>query len=467
MSEYKWNVNEFDAIRIVAANGEFEIAGTDANEIVLEGEGHSRHRFRGGDPTIAGRWLNVNPFGGGSEWSLALPKTKAWVIEISCGSGEVNIENVHARLNVQMGSGEVQVEDCRGTFNVRSGSGDVSLENCVQASVPDAPERVEWEQRAGENFVPPTPGVPPVPPVPPTPGVPPIPPIPPIGVKVRVGRRKHADDETEWEDYENEWEFSRNFAFGFKFSAEDEDRRDGIHVQLGSGDIRLEDVDALVVTTRTGSGDLQIEQGRIAELEVENHRGDIQIEGVLPTTAWELTTRHGDIQVVLPGDAYARIDAATRHGEIECDAPLVRVGRPGPGARHGGRMVGTIGEGDGEPVDIHLESQHGDIQIEVERRPSRFAGQKAPQPHAREGTQGPSAGSAREPMASSEQAMPASKSDEAGEPVNEALSREAESNAQQTSSGQAYDSQFAILEALQAGEITVAEAEMLLRSLKG
>ena len=33
MSEYIWTADEFDAIRIVAANGEFEINGVEGNKV--------------------------------------------------------------------------------------------------------------------------------------------------------------------------------------------------------------------------------------------------------------------------------------------------------------------------------------------------------------------------------------------------------------------------------------------------
>jgi hypothetical protein len=468
-SEWKWNADAFDAIRIAAANGEFEINGEDTDQVLLEGE-ESRRRF-GAEPTVNGRWLTFSPFGGGSEWSLTLPKSKAWVIEVSLASGELEIADLHARINAQLGSGEVRLENCRGSFNVRSGSGDVTFENCVQAEVPQAPESVTPDKEADPQSIPPMPGAPPLR------GIPPIPPIPPLGVKVRMGKGVRVENPEDWEEYGREWEewgerfgeqvshwaenFSRSFAFGFKFGADDAELPDGMHIRLGSGDIQLEDIDALLVSTRSGSGDVQIEGGRIAGLDVSNSRGDVEIQDVLPTSAWELVTRHGEIQLTLPGDAYARIDAATRHGEIECDAPLVRVGRPGPGARHGGRMVGTIGEGAGEPVDIHLETQHGDIEISMERRSSRYAGQAAPQSKSQE------RGMARAQANKPAPAAPPAPNAVVPVTVTDLPAAEAALNPPKEGRVQVYDSQFAILQALQAGEITVAEAEMLLRSLKG
>ncbi len=481
MSEYKWNADAFDAIRIVATNGEFEILAHDSNEILLEGDERGRRRF-GSEPSIVGRWLHISPFPGNSEWSLTLPQAKAWVIELSSGNGEVRVENVNGRFNVQLGSGDIEMENCRGVFNLRSGNGDVSLENCTQTDAPPAPERVTASETKSN--------IPPVPGTPPTAPFPPIPPIPPANVRVRIGKRFQVASDQPWEEYGKQWEewgeqfgeqvsqwadsFARSFSFDFKMG-EDDDKRDGVHVRLGHGDVAFQELDAQLVSVRLGSGDIQMELGRVAELDLETARGDMELESVLPTTAWQLTTRNGDIRLELPGDAYARIDAATRHGEIECDAPLVRVGRPGPGARHGGRMVGTIGEGSGEPVDIHLESQHGDIQIEMERRPSRYAGVPTAAPRAaskqeramaRQEPQVPVPPAPPTPPQSANAVVPVTVTDLA-EP-EAALNPPNVGNAPRSVQGsvQVYDSQFAILQALQAGEITVAEAEMLLRSLK-
>lgn len=476
--EYKWNADAFDAIRIVATNGEFSIVGENTREIVLETD-DSRRRHFGSEPHIAGRWLELHPFGGSSEWNLALPASKAWVIEISAASGEVQIQNLHARINAQLGSGEIHLENCRGVFNLRSGSGEVEMENCVQTDAPQAPERREHTEHAQ--------GIPPIPPTPGIPPIPPIPPVPPIGIKVKVGKGVRFENRDDWAEYGQQWEewgerfaeqasrwadkFSREFGGMFNFNLDDEERADGFHIRIGSGDVRIQEIDAQLVTARVGSGDIQIEQGRIAELDLESSRGDIQVESVLPTQAWALETRHGEIQIVLPGDAYARIDAATRHGDIESNAELVRVGRPGPGARHGGRMVGTIGDAStnsaqGEPVDIHLESQHGDIDIQVERRPSRFAGQAAPRSKKQERSM------ARQespvPVPSTPVATSAQPTANAVVPVTvtDLTEPEAALNPPKESRVQVYDSQFAILQALQTGEITVAEAEMLLQSLK-
>jgi len=457
--EWKWNLDAFDAIQITSPNGELEIVGTDANEVLLEGDVSSRHLRS--EPVIRDRWLIFHPVHGASEWTLELPKSKIWMLRVALASGEIEIQNVQARFELQLGSGEIRVEDCRGTFFAQNGSGDVEFENCAQIEVPTIPE-----PRAKE-------------PEKETAGLPPIPPIPPIPLHGHTSRHRveiNLGDEADWQEYGERWEewgerfaeqatrWASKFAreFGDSFGWRGRPNEPGLHVQLGSGDIHLEQVDAQLVTFRAGSGDINLEEGRIAVLDVETSRGDIQIENVLPTANWDLTTRHGDIQLVLPADTNARLDAATRHGDIESDVPLVGVGRPGRAARHGGRMVGTLGQVGEPPVEIHLESLHGDIEIELSGRSSRYAGQPAPSRAAKESlaavaTKQPASPA---PTASSDAAVSARTTGVLSSDAT--ASRQAEGSAP----AQAYDSQFAILQALQKGEITVAEAELLLQSLK-
>ncbi|MBI4674432.1 MAG: DUF4097 family beta strand repeat protein [Chloroflexi bacterium] len=457
--EWKWNADAFDAVQITTPKGEFEIVGTDTNEVLLECDISSRHLRT--EPILRDRWLVVQPMHGAGEWTLKLPKSKAWVLQVAAASGEIEIHDVQARFDLQLGSGEIHIEDCRGTFNVQSGSGDVELENCVQVEAPTVPEPQAPEPEKE------TAGIPPIPPIPPIPG------IKTRRVKINFG------NEADWQEYGAQWEewgerfaeqatrWASKFAreFGSSFGLNDRPNEPGIHVQLGSGDISLEQVDAQLVTFRLGSGDINLEEGRIGEFDVEASRGDMQIENVLPTANWDLTTRHGDIQLVLSEDTNARIDAATRHGDIESDAPLVGVGRPGRAARHGGRMVGTLGQVGDPPIEIHLESLHGDIQIELSGRNSRYAGQPMPpraskQPATAVAPKPPVPPTPPTPLTTSGAVVPVTVTDLPPTDEKPAL------KAAGAGPVQVYDSQFAILQALQKGEITVAEAEMLLRSLK-
>jgi hypothetical protein len=451
--EWQWNPDAFDAIHITSPSGEFQIIGTDDHQVLLEGTAERRHTHR--EPVIQGRWLVIQPIHGADEWTLELPKSKAWVIEIASASGEINIENVHAHLDVRLGSGDIQIENCRGTFNVQNGSGDVQLENCVQAETPRVPA-FSYQEPVRE------PG-----------GIPPIPPMPPPGKRIRLGKHITIDDDEEWQKYGREWEewgerfaeqagrwaekFAREFGKGFGWETKPD--APGMHVQLGSGDVQFEQVDAQFVTVHLGNGDVQLEDGRVARLRVETARGDVDMENILPADAWDISTRHGDIHLVLPADTNARIDAATRHGDIESDVPLVGVGRPGRAARHGGRMVGTLGETGENPIEIHLESLHGDIQIDLTGRNSRYA-QPPPASRAPKAPVAPAPPVPPTPPMYADQAEAFTPVAVADKPTTDATSDTFDTNAP------AYDSQIAILQALQRGEITVAEAELLLRSVK-
>ncbi|HZQ06637.1 MAG TPA: hypothetical protein VFD70_08660, partial [Anaerolineae bacterium] len=103
--EWTWNADEFDGIQINTPNGEFQIVGRDGNQVIMEGESHPR-RLRSA-PHIDGRWLVFQPFPGEGDWTIELPKSKAWVLQVALASGEIHVEEVHARFDLQLGSGEL------------------------------------------------------------------------------------------------------------------------------------------------------------------------------------------------------------------------------------------------------------------------------------------------------------------------------------------------------------------------
>ena len=151
-----------------------------------------------------------------------------------------------------------------------------------------------------------------------------------------------------------------------------------------------------------------------------------------------MQTAHGDISLSLPANTQARLDAATSHGDINSAAPLVRVSRPGPEARYGRRMVGTVGRGEGEVAQISLQTVHGDIDIEMEDAPSAFTG-------PRTGTN---------PVQDRQTAQPVDNSAE--QPGQDAAT---------AAPAPAYASQIAVLQALSEKQISAEEAEKLLLGL--
>lgn len=441
--EWQWNMDAFDAVHISLPNAEIQVVGTDASQVFLESD--ENKRYARGEPDIQGRWLVIHPAYGSGDWTLELPKSKAWTIEIAAASGEVEINNVHARLQVQLGSGEINVRDCRGEFQLRSGSGDIEIENCLQTETPPAPPFMSQEPAPADDYIPPLPS---------------LPSLSHIGKLIRPDKFVDFQNNDEWEQYGEQWEaWGERFAeqasrwaekfsreFGGNLDWQEAAREPGLYVWLGSGDAQFERVDAARVSVKLGNGDVDLEDGRIGELVVETSRGDTQIENILPVANWDITTRHGDIQLTLPDDTNARLDVATRHGDIESDVPLVGVGRPGRAARHGGRMVGTLGAVSDTLSEIHLESLHGDIQIDMTGHNSRYAGQSA---------------KARAYSSDMPKPPPAPPAPDAPDiPLPDVQTTDA--NAPEPS----YNSQLAILQALQRSEITVAEAEALLHTLK-
>ncbi len=208
----------------------------------------------------------------------------------------------------------------------------------------------------------------------------------------------------------------------------------GVNVRLHKGNARLEGIEAKACSVRLTKGNLTLEGGRIADLQLSTASGNVECRAVFPEKDWEMATNHGNLRLSLPADAQARLDAATRHGDIRSAVPLVRVARPGPEARRGGRMVGALGAAEGEPAQIHMTTLHGDIHIDVQ------PGGKAPAPAAPEAAQ-----PAPPPVEAVEAARPV-------EPVEPPAPPE--------------DPRLAVLQALSEGVISAREAEQLLESLE-
>jgi hypothetical protein len=159
-------------------------------------------------------------------------------------------------------------------------------------------------------------------------------------------------------------------------------------------------------------GSLRVEGGAVRGLRLRSGMGTIACAAALEPGTYEMVTDMGAIDLELPATIKARVDAQTSFGQIHSDFPLVRVGRSGPLGFGGVRMVGSIGEGEPE-VDITLRSSKG--QISVRRRPGAGTTSERPAPAPPE-----------EPTA-------------------------------------AMDSTLAVLEALARGDISVDEADELLR----
>jgi DUF4097 and DUF4098 domain-containing protein YvlB len=107
----------------------------------------------------------------------------------------------------------------------------------------------------------------------------------------------------------------------------------------------------------TRSKDIHLE-GTTGDVEVENSNGEIEVHPAdkLPLGKMVLTGKHGDISVVLPGNAGFQVDATTRKGDITSDFGAVKI----DSSSGGSRATGTVGNGSAK---LQINADTGDIRI--------------------------------------------------------------------------------------------------------
>jgi hypothetical protein len=143
----------------------------------------------------------------------------------------------------------------------------------------------------------------------------------------------------------------------------------------------------------------------------------------------------GDLSLTLTAAA-ARVEAATRHGSLHSNLPQVRVARPGPASQFGGRSILVIGE---EPrAEIRLDTIKGDLTVQADGAATAAAPVAVQEHRVLVQMEGPQ-GAGIEPYAAPVAVI------EAGPAQGTALS---------------------VLESLARGEVSVDEAEALLRALE-
>lgn len=138
--------------------------------------------------------------------------------------------------------------------------------------------------------------------------------------------------------------------------------RGDVAVQTARGDLLIRDRDAASAEVKTGAGDVSLNGGTIESVAVQTGMGDVQCRAGLGPGNHEFTTGAGDIAVAVPRDLSARIDATTVSGSIDSEVPLVAVGKRGPKSVLGRRLVGGIGES-GARAEIRIRSVRGDVSI--------------------------------------------------------------------------------------------------------
>ncbi len=429
--ERTWPVDAFDAVSIWAPGIQLTIKGTERDEFRLESQ-FSSQVLRDFKLEPIERWLQVHmwdEFVSEAPFTLYLPQKKSWVVDCSAAWGKIEISDIQARLQVTLQKGEIKLTNLRGVFAITSGDGHVELKHCSEADMPERPalsqEKPDFQTATvGEGG---------------------------LNMKSRLFRNWRywaAEDWTEWG-----MEFGEKArAWGQQFGQFLDHmgwmpHKAGISLQMSKGDLRFEDIQADHCLIKLSKGNATIEKGLISDLDIFLSHGNLDCKSVLPAGNWLVETSHGNIHLSLPSDTQARLDAATRQGDIHSEVPLVRVARPGPEARFGGRMVGTIGALEAITSQISLAASHGNINIDVQQAKSQYppktpveqTSQKEPEPSAQ---------------------PPAENLAAADPPSAEKVEGVADIPQPEV------DPRLAILQALRDGSISVDEAEQLLLKLE-
>jgi hypothetical protein len=350
-----WPAEALDAISIWAPRSQIQIVGTDENQVRLQASDDGWYP-QVTQPGTGSRWLlfhywddHASP----SQLTLMIPKNKAWVLELSAWKGNLDIRDVQARLMIANQKGDIRVSGCRGIAMIKTGDGNVEVDGWIEQEMPERP------------------------------------PMPPE----QSGFQAPGTDQSgfripgpqEWFDWSpQEWtSWGTQFGGQARMWAQQFEHfwnlagwqwpRSGLSLYAGKSDVRLRRADTRSCTVHTSKGNIRMEDNIIASLRISTHHGDIEVSSTYPTEAWDLKNSHGNIRLSLPADAQVRLDAATREGNLHSEIPLVRVARPGPESRRGGRMVGTLGAPETAKAQVSLVTMHGDIEVFL-----RSGGRRAP-----------------------------------------------------------------------------------------
>jgi hypothetical protein len=121
-----------------------------------------------------------------------------------------------------------------------------------------------------------------------------------------------------------------------------------IRLRTGDGHIDARNLDGKL-DANTGDGSVKID-GRLDQLAIKTGDGSINARlepGSKVTSGWSIRTGDGSVDVVLPADLQANIDASTNDGRISLGIPVTVEGVFSNSQLHG-KM-----NGGGQPVTIH------------------------------------------------------------------------------------------------------------------
>jgi hypothetical protein len=187
------------------------------------------------------------------------------------------------------------------------------------------------------------------------------------------------------------------------------------NIRTGFGRLTVVDARNLALEALTGNGELRL-NGEFRSIRAKSGFGAILCNAQHLGSSVDLNSGNGDIDLAFGSDGAVRIDAATGRGRIESEVSLVQVGQPGPEGFFSRRVVGTAGAGEIQST-VRVRSGMGNVRMRY------LPGQARP-------------------------------TESSAEPETAETSKSTDATPRR--------SRLEILQALQHGEIDVAEAERLL-----
>ena len=132
-----------------------------------------------------------------------------------------------------------------------------------------------------------------------------------------------------------------------------------VEASSGNGDVSIADVGG-AVSAHSGNGDVSIGTTN-GPVSATTGNGDVLVsmDRLTGDEDMEFTSGNGRIEVVVPADFSARVEANTGHGRISTDFPITIEGKLSPT-----RLRGTIGNG-----GRRLRMSTGNGSMEIRKRP--------------------------------------------------------------------------------------------------
>ena len=396
VTEQRLPAGSITRVAIEINHGDAVVRWHEGDEIVVRGIEEMEVRDEGRMARIgAGEWLGARA----SDVEVELP-TSIVETEITVHHGDLVLDSARGRCEARTDHGRARVHGAQGDLSLRLGHGDASVENVSgELRLTTGAGMVSLERVAGP-------------------------------VAIRTG---HGD-----------------IKIGGGAGATD--------LMTGAGTIEITDRDMDEVEIKTGAGNVTVDGGSSRRTRIKAGAGSIRVATRLGLGSHDLVTAAGEIELAVPRDLTARIEASTTMGNIHSDLPLVGVGQRGPKNHFGRRLVGSLGEGH-ERASLNLRTMRGNLRLVWLDAPAASAWQDErpfapvpPVPPTPPVPAVPPTPAAVEPVAPAQGATTAA----TGPVSSEALA------AQPADDG---SRQRAILEAVAAGVISIEEADELLAAL--